>query len=269
MGGQLPGEGFDKRGRRHRRSETLSAATYNQRLAVVSSFYTYLQKEQNWQEQNPIALVRRRTVQAYSKAKALKLQVASKRLARIGNTTPQDLRDFALLWCAIVTGRRVSEIAGIRRQHLTIVDGQPIEIFFPQLKGGKNATITLPREADRALRTWLATLDELPRNEKWDDQAVWVSFSDRSRGKALSVRMLKYIVQQRLKTNFHSLRHTFAEMMIKAGANIRTLRDLLGHSSLATTDAYLSSQGTRENPYGAELEAMLQHHAADGDEEDS
>src|SRR5262249_56997235 len=88
------------------------------------------------------------------------------RLATINLASSDGLRDYALLLVALTTGRRVSELAGMRREHLRI-GPRTVEIVWPRCKGGKTMRDTLPRggargEAADALVAWVTYLASEP-----------------------------------------------------------------------------------------------------------
>jgi len=86
-------------------------------------------------------------------------------LAELDLGTDAGLRDYALLLVGLSTGRRVAELAGMRREHLTIRK-RTVEIEWPRCKGGKRLHDELPRggargEAADALVSWIARLERL------------------------------------------------------------------------------------------------------------
>src|SRR5258706_12781219 len=86
----------------------VSAATYNQRLAVLSSFYTFARKRQLLDIPNPIELVERRKVQSYGSANTLSISTVWDVLRSINRSQLQGKRDYALLTLAFTTGRRLA-----------------------------------------------------------------------------------------------------------------------------------------------------------------
>jgi site-specific recombinase XerD len=128
-------------------------STYNHRLAVVSSFYSFAAKR-GMLASNPITAVERRSAQSYASAGAMNAPSIKRMLADIDRSEPAGLRDYALLSVALQTGRRLAEIAGMRWSHLHI-DGEKIRIHFPRTKGGKTISDTLPAGVSRALLAWL------------------------------------------------------------------------------------------------------------------
>ena len=229
-------------------------ATYNQRLAILSSFYTYGQRY-GLLSHNPIARVERRPVQPYAGASALNYADLKRRLAAIGRSTLAGQRDYALLAVGLQVGRRVSELAGLRWRHLHVaaasVPGTAADQFtivWERTKGGKTARDQLTRPVSVALMLWLqhfygAQFGDLPA-----DAAVWCSLARQNRGAPLTTQAIADVCAKHLGTSkVHTLRHTFARAMEDAGAKVSEIQSRLGHSSLATTGRYLAALRSAEN----------------------
>jgi len=234
----------------------IAPATHNRRLAVLSSFYTFARKRGHLLGENPIGLVERRAVQSYAGIEALNPADVRPRLAAIDRSTLAGLRDYALLNVALVTGRRVAELAGLRWAHLHI-EGDRIRLHFPRAKGGKVMGDTLPVGVSRALTGYLlrlyGRLDQLR-----PEAPIWAALSRNQPGRpALSVRSLETICHDRLDIHFHALRHTFARTMEDAGAKVSDIQGRLGHASLATTGRYLAALRSSENPHAEQVAELL------------
>ncbi|QLE68982.1 Site-specific tyrosine recombinase [Furfurilactobacillus rossiae] len=158
---------------------------------------------------------------------------------------PLQFRDRALIEMLYATGMRVSECAGLRYQdldfstHMILVHG----------KGDKERYVPFGRYASDALdayeqhcRTSLMT--------KYHQQHDYV-FINRY-GHPLTSAGIEYALKQVMKQSSltgdihpHMLRHSFATQMLNGGADLRTVQELLGHSSLSTTQIY--THVTKEN----------------------
>src|SRR5262249_20771191 len=158
----------------------VTSNTYNQRLAILSSFYRYAIKHEVL-EVNPIERVERRVVRKEHAAHALPPKAISQGLKAIDRETREGKRDHALLQVALSTGRRVSEIAGMRSGHLTWA-GQTVIVRWPRCKGGKTMTDTLPTKTTTALLDYLHALYGQDLTRLPGNTPVWVSFSDRNQG---------------------------------------------------------------------------------------
>ncbi len=152
----------------------------------------------------------------------------------------QGVRDLAILETFYATGMRLSELAGLNLPDLDLVSDQ-VKV---RGKGRKERILPLGSHAVRALRRYYQSRDELLMSlpvGRADHRAVFLS----ARGARLAPRSIQAIVRQYfaaigepsgLKT--HSLRHSFATHLLDAGADLRAVQELLGHSSLSTTQVY-------------------------------
>ncbi|HEU5349412.1 MAG TPA: tyrosine-type recombinase/integrase [Ktedonobacterales bacterium] len=140
----------------------VAATTANLRLAAISSFYRYALRHDFLRGDNPIERVERQMVQAYAAAHSLAYDELRERLAEIDLATPAGLRDYALLLLGLHTGRRLSELAGLRREHM-VIRASRVEITWVRCKGGKTMRDDLPRKgaqglAAEALIAWIMRL---------------------------------------------------------------------------------------------------------------
>lgn len=236
--------------------QRVSAASFGQRIGIISSFYRYVLRMGFARfEQNPMQRVDRPPVPLYANVQPMTYQEVKQQLAAIDTSELVGLRDKTLLMLALTTGRRLSEVAGMRRDHLSY-NGQIITVTFPRAKGGKVMRDKLTRSMSVMLDAYLRAVDA-----SWihhDPQAIWISVSPHNRGGAIHVRSIEHICLQRLGTeHFHALRHTFAHAMEQAGAKVSEIQSRLGHSSLATTGRYLAQLASDENPYASAIEALF------------
>jgi integrase len=233
---------------------TPAASTYNQRLAIVSSFYTFARKRGLLAVENPIGLVERRAVQAYRGVSAPNVRSA---LASLDRSDLAGLRDYALLAIALTTGRRVAELAGLRWKDVHL-ESDRVKLSFRRTKGGKTAANLLPLAPGRALLAYLAAAYGAGLGELAPDAPIWLRLDRAAQGRAaLSARSLETISQQRLGVHFHALRHSFAKVMESTGAKVSEIQAQLGHENLATTGRYLAALRSAENAHGEQIAAAL------------
>lgn len=236
-------------------TKELGAGSTNTRLAVLSSFYRYAIRQGEC-EYNPVLRVERRVVEDYAHAQALSRETVRTALSNIRTDNLEGLRDKTILMLALTTGKRLSEIANMRREHLTWESGGCL-VVFPRTKGGKTARKLLTRGVASLLYDYLSGLDTyLPDHEP---SAVWVSLSPNGRGYPLSGRSIERICKKHLGTGrFHALRHTFAHEMENAGAKMSEIQSELQHSNIATTGKYLARLSSDKNPYAEVLASLFQ-----------
>ena len=141
---------------------------------------------------------------------------------------PISLRDRAILEVLYGTGIRVSELAGLR-----IGDVVAVDLVRVRGKGNKDRVVPLAGPARVAVDRYLdAGRGSLAGPDAGD--ALWVG----ARGAAMDTRGVRRVVQTRLGTFPHALRHSFATHLLEGGADLRTVQELLGHVELATTQIY-------------------------------
>lgn len=230
-------------------------ATYNQRLASVSSFYKYARKQGILQD-NPIERVERRRVQAYSGSRALEAEYVKKALASIDRHTLIGARDYALLLTYLQTGRRLSEVAALECRDLDQLPGGRLRVTFRRCKGGKVLHDTLTPQVSSALLAYLFNTYDLPLDRLDGNTPMWVSLAERNgtKGGQLSKVSISRICKARLgTTRVHTLRSTMAQVMEKKGAPVSLIQQRLAHSSLATTGIYLAALRQDDNPYAEEI----------------
>lgn len=239
-----------------REGEEVAPATYNQRLAILSSFYRYAMTHEVVGH-NPASRVERRTDIKQHAARPIAPQAVQKGLHAIDRSTLEGKRDYAILSLALATGRRVQELANLRYGHIQR-QGGTTHVLWPKCKGGKSMTDILQEKTTKALYDYLSALygQELYTMSK--EAPVWVSFSDRCQGQALSTRTLQRICEKYLGTSkMHATRHTFAVTMHHSGASLAEIGKGLGHSNLKTTSDYLEEHLGYENKYAATIESIF------------
>ncbi|MDA3960924.1 MAG: tyrosine recombinase XerC [Planctomycetota bacterium] len=160
--------------------------------------------------------------------------------------TEGGLRDRALLEILYSAGLRVSELVGLNDNRIDCL-GQVLRV---RGKGRKERLSPLGNHAIRAFEAYRLKRDSMHGRDP-GDRGSFLSL----RGKRLSDRDVRRRLDHYLtltglspKTSPHTLRHSFATQMLRAGADIRSVQELLGHASLNTTQIYthLSLEHLRE-----------------------
>lgn len=226
--------------------------TYNQRLAILSSFYRYAIKHDVLTD-NPIAKVERRVTKTEHAAIPLSSQTVKSGLESIDRSTMEGKRDYAILAILLTTGRRVSELSGLCYGHIQ-KQGNVAVVHFVRCKGNKKMVDTLAPEITTWLYEYLHAVYGADLYTLDKQAPVWVSFSDRCKGKAISARTIQRMCETYLGTSkVHATRHTWAVTMHKKGATLSQIGKGLGHKNLKTTSDYLEDLMAYENPYVATL----------------
>jgi integrase/recombinase XerC len=150
--------------------------------------------------------------------------------------TPISLRDVAMVELLYATGARVAELCGLDLNDIDY-DRQTIRVLG---KGNKERTIPLGNPAMKALKVWLKEGRDSIKNSL-SDNAVFLG----ARGKRIDQRTVRTVVYNALQAiegiermGPHALRHSAATHLLEGGADLRTVQEILGHASLATTQIY-------------------------------
>lgn len=217
--------------------QLLSRSSVSRKLSSLRNFYTYLVTTKQALE-NPLASIShaRKYVSLphffYSEEMNELFNTAQKRQTKLAS------RDLALLEVLYGTGMRVSECEAMRLEdidmsyHTVLVHG----------KGSKERHVPLGQFAIEALQTYFETCrTPLLHHFNETHTAVFIN----KNGKPLTVRGMRYCLEQLMKATSltgkihpHMLRHTFATDLMNAGADMRTVQELLGHVSLSSTQIY-------------------------------
>ena len=250
-----------RNGQSRRPGEDVSPSTYNQRLAILSSFYTFLQEVYHLDIPNPIESVKKRPVQAYAAASPIEPETVEQGLLSINRTTLQGLRDYAILAVALATGRRAHELVTLRFAHIKIAGGkkeQRVTLTFAHCKGNKQMRDRLDVETSAVLLEYLHVQHGKNLLHVPGSTPLWLSYSRQNYGAAISTKTLANICEEHLETSkVHALRHTFAVGMMKSGAPITDLAARLGHTDIKITHTYAKEIMGDENPYSEKLTARF------------
>jgi integrase/recombinase XerC len=150
--------------------------------------------------------------------------------------TPTDLyrRDLAMVEILYASGIRVSELCGLNIGDID-TSRNTLQVIG---KGDKQRVVPLGIPAMKALQSWLS----ISRPQLVTDESSNAVFLG-SRGKRIDQRTVREVVYEAMKAvgstmGPHGLRHTAATHLLEGGADLRTVQEILGHSSLATTQIY-------------------------------
>ncbi len=151
-------------------------------------------------------------------------------------TGPLAERDTALLELLYATGLRVGELVSLDWSDLDL-GGRVLRVVG---KGGKERMVPFGEPARDSLRSWLRSWSEVRRGVD-DAEPVFLNYQ----GGRLSARSVRRVLNRAVEeaalaagVHPHTLRHSFATHLLEQGADLRAIQELLGHSSLATTQRY-------------------------------
>ena len=222
--------------------------TTARKLASLRSFYKFLERE-NVVERNPFtglrAPKRSRTLpEVLSIAEIKRLLESPVAIYDRGDVKESKrslaqyamFRDIALLELLYSTGARVSEIARLVESDVDLLSGT-VKV---RGKGKKERLCPIGSPAGKAIRRMLERGHEL-WGSTGRNRAVFLNLQGRQiTTRSIERLMKKYLVEAGLNHRFspHALRHSFATHMLDAGADLRSVQELLGHASLSTTQIY-------------------------------
>ncbi len=215
-----------------------SASTLQRRIGAVRVFFGWLRREGLVAEDPTVGLrspkVGRRLPRTLSRREADELFAAA--TASAAETDgPQGRRDVAILEVLYGSGLRVGELCGL-------------DVTSPDLgnatvrvlgKGDKERTVPLSAPAVTAIRHWLAVRDQ------WATPQAGAALFLGVRGARIDARVVRRVVHQAVRAvpnaedqGPHGLRHAMATHLLEGGADLRSVQEMLGHASLATTQIY-------------------------------
>jgi integrase/recombinase XerC len=214
----------------HLARRKLKRSSIARHLSAMRSFFKYLMREAVV-DANPA-----RTVATPKREKHLPSVMQPADVALLieqpDTATPLGLRDRAFLELLYASGLRIAELVGIDiddvelRARLVKVRG----------KGAKERIVPFGSKAEEAIRAWLAAREAPP-----EEEALFVNY----RGERITARSVRrlfdgYVGDAALRAGIspHTMRHSFATHLLNAGADLRTIQELLGHASLSTTQKY-------------------------------
>jgi integrase/recombinase XerD len=169
--------------------------------------------------------------------KAITVEQMSALLAAVEGDDEVRIRDRALLELLYATGARISEAINLNVDDVTAMDG----MIRVRGKGGKQRMVPVGSFAQAALETYLVRVRPVfsargkatpalflgPRGARVSRQMAW-----------LIIREAGERAQLGIELSPHTFRHSFATHLLSGGADVRVVQELLGHSSVATTQIY-------------------------------
>jgi integrase/recombinase XerD len=224
------------------KAKGLALSSINRTLSALKGFYKYAALELD--VANPTleitsAKIARKLPKALSVDEITRLIESAKR-----EGDPISLRDFAILEVLYSSGGRVSEIIGVNTSDISIsktADGD-ITVLKLRGKGSKERLVPLGKFAVTAIEDYFTrTRPALAAKNSKSEHALFLN----ARGRRLSRQSAWQIVLDAAvatgldgKVSPHVFRHSYATHLLDGGADIRVVQELLGHSSVTTTQIY-------------------------------
>ena len=219
------------------RARDYADATVARKVAAVKSFFNYLTAEGLVPNDPTESLSSPRVGKTLPKALSVRevdelLEQPRKR------STPESKRDRAMLELLYATGMRVSELVALNLDSIELHNNRATVRCLG--KGGKERLIPIHEQAVHALRIYLQQArPELARSRR--EKALFIN----RRGERLTRQGFWLILKNYAKAanipndvTPHTLRHSFATHMLRGGAPLRSVQELLGHANISTTQVY-------------------------------
>jgi integrase/recombinase XerC len=207
------------------------------KLAAVRSFYKYLLKHKLVSNNPTTNIV---TPKVPKKLPSFLDEASMAKMMELPDITGiEGLRDRALLEILYSTGIRMNELIQLSLNNIDWAN-ETIKVIG---KGNKTRIIPFGRKAKAALKTYLEQRQEIFSNKTKSDFKQYVFLSNRGlqlypKGVYNIVSYYINLVSDVEKKSPHVIRHTFATHLLNRGADLRAVKELLGHESLSTTQIY-------------------------------
>jgi integrase/recombinase XerD len=219
---------------RTRDDAPLTASSTARMLSSVRGFHRYLLDEE--QVPTDVAAATKPPKLASRLPKAISIEQMASVLDAARGETPQALRDTALLELLYATGARISEAVDLNVDD--VIDGDVVRLFG---KGGKQRIVPLGSYARAAIDAYLVRARPVFSVRGTSTPALFLG----ARGQRVSRQNAWLILQAvaeranlGIEISPHTFRHSFATHLLAGGADVRVVQELLGHSSVATTQIY-------------------------------
>ena len=220
--------------------ETLTAKTQNYHVIALRNLLKYLVKLDQ-----PVLAPEK--VELGKQQQRIVTHLTPEELDRIRQTAKEELdlaglRNLAIIEMLYSTGLRIAELVALNREDLDLQTGE----FAVRGKGGKPRLVFLNTASKQAILAYLEA-----RKDNWQPLFVnlrrarsdmLLTAAERRRLTAYSIQDIVRNIARRAgvtkKVTPHTLRHSFATHLLSNGADLRAVQELLGHSSITTTQVY-------------------------------
>lgn len=214
---------------------TRNKATLQRKIYALKSFYAWLAVEGKV-EKNPFE-----SINTPKTEKKLPEILTEKEMFEFLEKLPEEtfakLRNKAIFEMLYATGLRISELAGLKLADVNFQD----ELVRVMGKGKKERIVPFHAHAAHVLQRYLAVARE--KFKKPLEDIFLNNFGRRVSERYIEItlqKIFKELMESNKRVYPHLFRHSFATHLLQRGANLRVIQELLGHSSLATTEKYTS-----------------------------
>ena len=223
----------------HLASMKIEKATQNNYLIALRSFFDFLQKEDfpiMIKERIELAKVPERQINVLSSSQMEKMLIKTRIVNSDRWRKGKQLRNRAILEILFASGLRLSELCSLNRDQIHIERGE----FTVLGKGKKTRLVFLSKQATYWLRRYLRT-----RKDSYPALFIASTKGKQWKGKRLGTRTVQRIVTKYsrkakipMRVTPHMIRHAYACDLLRNGANLRLVQELLGHKNITSTQIY-------------------------------
>ncbi len=222
-----------------------TSTTVARKVAAIKSFYHFLVAE-GFIHDDPTATLDSPRVKKYLPRAISQEDVERLLEAPSRKETPRALRDRAILELLYATGMRVSELVALNAGDVDLASAS-VRCFG---KGDKERVIPVYERAVKSIENYLNKGRNHLLNQA-DQKALFLNQrGDRLTRQGLWLIVKGYVRDAGIKAQVtpHTLRHSFATHMLRGGADLRNVQELLGHANITTTQVYtqVSNERLRE-----------------------
>ncbi len=200
--------------------------TINRKIVSISTFFKWCKNNKN------LDLKDIKRIKNMKTEKKLPTILTSNYINKLLDTIPtsstKEVRDRSIIEILYSSGLRVSELTNLKINDIKF--NKSIKVLG---KGNKIRILPMTDTAYNLLQLWL-TIHRNEYKNKYSENYIFLGV----RGKKISEREIQRIVNLRLGTFPHSIRHTFATHLLDGGADLRVVQEMLGHTDPSTTQIY-------------------------------
>lgn len=229
---------------KHLYNQNYNVSTISNHISILKSFYKFLMRYKNLKI-NPMQQVRRPKL-SKNIPKVLSYEDVDN-LLNIELKDYYDYRNKAMLELMYASGLRVSELVDVSMHDINY-ENNTIRVFG---KGSKERIIPISDYAASAVKIYLENARGWLSKNKPSDYLFLNNHGDKISRQAFFKILQKLALEKNINKSFspHTLRHSFATHLLENGADLRSIQELLGHSSISTTQIYtnISKKTTLKN----------------------
>lgn len=218
----------------------------NMSSLTVGSYITSVRRFYEWTEANIFYPNVAKGIKTPKRKQQFKKQplLPSQATALLNYYQDKALRDYAIITLLLRTGLRTVEVIRANVEDITFKGSQRVLLVHGKGRDEKDNFVLLTEKAYQPIAEYLATRGNINGSEP-----LFTSTSNNSKGERLSTRSISYIAKEGLKAiglderafTAHSLRHTTAVNILRAGGSLETAQFTLRHSNPATTQIYTAT----------------------------